>query len=104
MNRQSTPAPFHAAAKTLRTVFLGARRQNSAFSGKLENSKSQIDKSFMFPFCKLRYRSPLSNLVRSFMTSPAIISPTTDGTKAVEPGISRRWVHFLAVPGGQMQC
>ena len=42
-------------------------------------------------------------LARSFITSPATISPTTDGTNAVEPGISRRTVHFLAVPGGQMQ-
>lgn len=40
---------------------------------------------------------------RSLITSPATISPTTDGTNAVEPGISRRTVHFLAVPGGQMQ-
>ena len=43
-------------------------------------------------------------LVRSFTTSPAMIRPTTDGTNAVEPGISLRSVHFLAVPGGQMQC
>ena len=42
-------------------------------------------------------------LQRSLITSPAIISPTTDGTKAVEPGISLRTVHFR-VPGGQMQC
>ena len=42
--------------------------------------------------------------VRSLMISPAMISPTTDGTKAVDPGISRLWVHFLTVPGGQMQC
>ena len=39
---------------------------------------------------------------RSLTTSPAIISPTTEGTKAVEPGISLRTVHFR-VPGGQMQ-
>ena len=31
-----------------------------------------------------------------------MIRPATDGTKAVEPGISLRTVHFL-VPGGQMQ-
>ena len=40
---------------------------------------------------------------RSFITSPAMISPTTDGTKALLPGTCRRWVHFRAVPGGQMQ-
>ena len=39
---------------------------------------------------------------RSFTTSPAMIRPTTDGTKAVEPGMSRRTVHLRA-PGGQMQ-
>ena len=43
------------------------------------------------------------NPVRSFMTSPAIISPTTDGTNAVEPGISLLSVHFRWAPGGQMQ-
>jgi len=40
---------------------------------------------------------------RSLTTSPAIINPTTDGTNAVEPGISLRTIHFR-VPGGQMQC
>ena len=40
---------------------------------------------------------------KSFITSPAMIKPTTDGTNAVDPGISRRTVH-LRVPGGQMQC
>lgn len=42
--------------------------------------------------------------VRSFMISPAIISPATDGTKAVLPGTWRRAVHFRCVPGGQTQC
>ena len=40
---------------------------------------------------------------RSLTTSPARINPATEGTKAVEPGISLRTVHFR-VPGGQMQC
>ena len=40
---------------------------------------------------------------RSLTTSPAMISPATEGTNAVEPGISLRTVHFR-VPGGQMQC
>lgn len=31
-----------------------------------------------------------------------MISPITDGTNAVDPGISRLTVHFL-VSGGQMQ-
>ena len=38
------------------------------------------------------------------MTSPAIISPTTEGTNELLPGTCLRWVHFRAVPGGQMQC
>ena len=40
---------------------------------------------------------------RSLMTSDAMISPTTDGTNAVEPGIARRSVHLCSAPGGQMQ-
>ncbi len=43
-------------------------------------------------------------LHKSFITSPAIINPTTDGTKALLPGTCRLCVHFLAVPGGHMQC
>ena len=41
--------------------------------------------------------------VRSFITSPAMIRPATEGAKAVEPGMSLLSVHFLAVPGGHMQ-
>ena len=37
------------------------------------------------------------------MTSPAMISPATDGTNALLPGISLRTVHVLSVPGGQIQ-
>ena len=37
------------------------------------------------------------------MTSPAMISPTTDGVNAVEPGMSLRWVHLCTAPGGQIQ-
>ena len=40
---------------------------------------------------------------RSLITSPAMIKPATDGTKAVLPGMSRRSVHLWAAPGGQMQ-
>ena len=32
-----------------------------------------------------------------------MMSPATDGTKAVLPGISRRSVHLCFAPGGQMQ-
>lgn len=55
------------------------------------------------PFCYAPIPLPLKP-VMSFMTSPAIINPTTDGTKAVLPGTCLRCVQFLAVPGGQMQC
>ena len=40
---------------------------------------------------------------RSFTTSPPMMRPTTDGTKAFEPGTERRMVHLRWVPGGQMQ-
>ena len=33
-----------------------------------------------------------------------MISPMTDGVKAVLPGIALRSVHFLCTPGGQTQC
>ncbi len=42
-------------------------------------------------------------LMRSFATSPAIISPATDGTNATLPGMSLRSVHLCSAPGGQMQ-
>ncbi len=45
----------------------------------------------------------ITSLVRSLMTSPAMIRPTTEGTNAVLPGISRRSVHLWAAPGGQIQ-
>lgn len=41
--------------------------------------------------------------IKSFITSPAIISPTTGGTNALLPGICLRTLHFLFVSGGQMQ-
>ena len=40
----------------------------------------------------------------SFTTSPAIISPATDGTKATLPGISRRSVHLCSAPGADTIC
>jgi hypothetical protein len=42
-------------------------------------------------------------LVKSLMTSAAIIKPATAGTKAVLPGMSRRSVHLCFAPGGQIQ-
>ena len=57
---------------------------------------------FLIPFfiiyCSISYRH------RSFTTSPAMISPATDGTNAVLPGISLLSVHLRAAPGGQIQC
>ena len=46
----------------------------------------------------------VSALVRSFTTSPAMISPTTDGTNALLPGIARRSVHLRTAPGGQFRA
>ena len=34
--------------------------------------------------------------VMSFITSPAMISPTTEGTNAVDPGVALRFVRFSA--------
>ena len=45
----------------------------------------------------LHYELRITNYAlsdRSLMTSPAIISPTTDGTKAFEPGVERRDADF----------
>jgi hypothetical protein len=39
----------------------------------------------------------------SLITSPAIIRPTTEGTKAVLPGTCLRFAHVRAAPGGQIQ-
>lgn len=62
---------------------------------------------FLFQSCNnLIYMISTScvTAVRSFTISPAMISPATDGTNAVDPGMSLRSVHFLAVPGGHIQC
>ncbi len=40
---------------------------------------------------------------RSLTTSPPMMRPATEGTKALEPGTERRMVHLRWVPGGQMQ-
>ena len=62
----------------------------------------------LLKFFRSYYSAPLFliavyALQRSFTTSPAMISPTTDGTNATLPGMSRRSVHLCAAPGGQMQ-
>ena len=41
--------------------------------------------------------------ISAMMTSPAMIRPATEGTKAVLPGMSRRSVHLCSAPGGQIQ-
>ena len=38
-------------------------------------------------------------LIRSLMTSPAMISPATDGTNAVDPGVLLLPVPFRSAPG-----
>ena len=53
-------------------------------------------------FCSLSYVSSC-RAIRSFTTSPARMSPATEGTKATLPGTCRRTVHLRSVPGGQMQ-
>lgn len=53
--------------------------------------------------CGLFYPFIGTKPTRSFTTSPPMIRPATEGTKALEPGTERRWVHLRWVPGGQMQ-
>ena len=53
--------------------------------------------------CGLFYPFSGTKPTRSLMTSPPMIRPATEGTKALEPGTERRWVHLRWVPGGQMQ-
>ena len=56
---------------------------------------------YSFSYCNCRLSLTPE---RSLITSPARIRPATDGTNAMLPGMSLRSVHFLAAPGGQMQC
>ena len=53
--------------------------------------------------CGLFYPFSGTKPTRSLTTSPPMISPATEGTKALEPGTVRRAVHLRWVPGGQMQ-
>ena len=53
--------------------------------------------------CGMSYPFIGTKPTRSFTTSPPMIRPATEGTKALEPGTERRWVHLRWVPGGQMQ-
>ena len=53
--------------------------------------------------CGLFYPFSGTKPTRSLTTSPPMIRPATEGTKALEPGTERRWVHLRWVPGGQMQ-
>ena len=53
--------------------------------------------------CGLFYPFSGTKPTRSLTTSPPMIRPATEGTKALEPGTVRRAVHLRWVPGGQMQ-
>ena len=65
---------------------------------------ADIYKTQMCPLAKvMRPRFYFYFAQRSFTTSPAIISPTTDGTNATLPGISLLSVHLCSAPGGQIQ-
>ena len=71
----------------------------------------RIQKSLQHRWVRRRVRGIIQvdhgcalSCVRSLTTSAAMMSPAAEGTKAVEPGMSLRWVHFRTVPGGQTQC
>lgn len=66
------------------------------------NCKPEIAETSLNFFFR-KYQSSYTFCTISFITSPVIISPATDGTKALLPGICLRWVYFRAVPGGQIQ-
>ena len=53
--------------------------------------------------CGLFYPFSGTKPTRSLTTSPPMIRPATEGTKALDPGTVRRAVHLRWVPGGQMQ-
>ena len=75
----------------LRALFI---KQKLPLSGELSSMFARLER--VYPF---RGTKPM----RSLMTSPPMMRPATDGTKALEPGTERRMVHLRWVPGGQMQ-
>ena len=89
------------------SIWILANRESSVFSSKI--SRRVVGNQAFSPVesgCGLKSPEPAgsSARIRSFTTSPARISPNTEGTNALLPGTCLRWVHFRAVPGGQMQC
>ena len=96
-SKQNLPKPPPLICKSERKQTESLAESKRALRAKRERGRADASS-----LGGARYLFLRSNFVRSFMTSPAIISPTTDGTNALEPGISRRTVHFL-VSGGQTQ-
>ena len=58
-----------------------------------------------FNSCKKDEVEPVPEVVENPLEKEAyfITGKVTDGTNALEPGMSRRSVHLWAAPGGQMQ-
>lgn len=104
-------APADCLPQNLAVFIRNIEKNAVALSPAVENVplSVQFKAAFLAGFCAAQQFCAVCNLLcyalhKSFTTSPAMISPTTDGTNAVLPGISRRSVHLCCAPGGQMQC
>ena len=54
-------------------------------------------------FFEENHKNLLTFTIRSLITSPPRISPATDGTKEILPGMALLSVHLWVDPGGQTQ-
>ena len=99
----TTPAHENGVQKRPQS-FLDPKIKNIMSSAYAQSNAERISKSsHTAGVCLLFYPFIGTKPTRSFTTSPPMIRPATEGTKALEPGTERRWVHLRWVPGGQMQ-
>ena len=99
----TTPAHENGVQKHPQ-AFLDPKIKNIISLAYAQSNAERISKSsHTAGVCLLFYPFIGTKPTRSFTTSPPMIRPATEGTKALEPGTERRWVHLRWVPGGQMQ-
>ena len=99
----TTPAHENGAQKRPQ-AFLDPKIKNIISLAYAQSKRGAHSKSsHTAGVCSLFYPFIGTKPTRSLTTSPPMMSPATDGTKALEPGTERRWVHLRWVPGGQMQ-
>ena len=100
----SMPPPMKMGSRNARRRFWTPKIKNIIFLAYAQSNRGAHSKSsHTAGSCGLSYPFIGTKPTRSFTTSPPMISPATEGTKALEPGTERRWVHLRWVPGGQMQ-